>query len=123
MSCGLHNAYETGDIALFNDQNSGAGAGRAGDVRLAGFTCGATSQTGFCLELDGATGGNNAWAILALMAVYRQSGNANYLNDAITIGNWIVANLLDQTGTGYGGYYVGYPDQGVPSPKPLILGK
>ena len=46
-----------------------------------------------------------------------------YLNDAVTIGNWIIANLTDTTGTGYGGYYVGYPDQGVPPPKPLNQAK
>jgi hypothetical protein len=93
---------------------------------LAGFTCSTTltqSASDFCLVLDGATGGNNAWAILGLLAQYRQSGNAKYLNDATTIGNWIIANLTDTTGTGYGGYYVGYPDNGVPPPKPLNLGK
>jgi hypothetical protein len=127
--CGLHNAYESGDIALLNDQNqlvNGqviAEPAKAGDSRLAGFTCGASSLTGYCLVLDGATGGNNAWAILALLAAYQQSGNAKYLNDAITIGNWIIANLTDTTGTGYGGYYVGYPDEGVPPPKPLNQGK
>ena len=48
--------------------------GRAGDSRLAGFT--ATQQcprTGVCLVLDGATGGNNAFAILALLAAYKES--------------------------------------------------
>jgi len=120
--CGLHNAYESGDIALLNDQNSG-GTAKAGDSRLAGFTCGSLSPTGFCLVLDGATGGNNAWVILAVLAEYKQSGNAKYLTDAITIGNWIIANLKDTTGTGFGGYYAGYPDQGVPPPKPLNLGK
>jgi fibronectin type 3 domain-containing protein len=127
--CGLHNAYEAGDIALLNDQNqlvNGqviAEPGKAGDIRLAGFTCGAASLTGYCLVLDGATGGNNGWAILALLAEYKQSGNAKYLNDAKAIGNWIIANLTDTTGTGYGGYFVGYPDQGVPPPKPLNEGK
>jgi hypothetical protein len=127
--CALHNAYESGDIALLNDQNQLVNGqvvpepGNAGDSRLAGFTCGATSPTGFCLVLDGATGGNNAWAILALLAEYQQSGNAKYLNDATTIGNWIIANLTDTTGTGYGGYYVGYPDEGVPPPKPPNQGK
>ena len=38
--CGLHDAYESGDIALFNDQYSGTGTGKAGDSRLAGFSCG-----------------------------------------------------------------------------------
>ncbi len=119
--CGLHNAYESGDIALLNDQGGGSGgSAKAGDSRLAGFTCGALS---YCLVLDGATGGNNAWAILALLTEYKQSGNVKYLNDAITIGNWIISNLTDTTGTGYGGYYVGYPDNGAPVPKLLNRGK
>lgn len=109
-SCGLHSAYEDGDIGLFNDQNNG-GMGQAGDVRLAGFSvpqgsnlCG---QTMFCLVQDGATGGNNAFAILALAAAYQQTGNMMYLNDALIIGNWIV-NLQDPDPSGYGGYFVGY---------------
>lgn len=121
--CGLHNAYESGDIALLNDQNESSGGSKAGDIRLAGFTCGAMSPTGYCLVLDGATGGNNAWAILALLAEYKHSGDSRYLNDAITIGNWIVENLTDRTGTGFGGYYVGYPDEGTPAPKALNMGK
>jgi len=107
---GLHNAYSSGDIALLNGQSTGAAAA---NVRLAGFTCGSTSPTGFCLVLDGATGGNNAFAILSLVAAYRQFGNVTYLNDALEIANWIVGNLLDQTGSGYGGYYYGYPDMGL----------
>ena len=122
-SCGLHSAYEDGDIGLFNDQNNG-GMGKAGDVRLAGFSasaslCGATM---FCLVQDGATGGNNAFAILALAAAYQQTGNVTYLNDALTIGNWIVGYLT--SGEGYGGYYVGYAGYGDPPPvHQRILGK
>lgn len=100
--CGLHNAYESGDIGLLNDQTDGAA--KAGDSRLAGFTCGAS----FCLVSDDATGGNNAWAMLGLLAEYRQTGSTVFLNDAIAIGNWILANLTDTSGTGYGGYYAGY---------------
>ena len=110
VSCGLHNAYENGDVALLNDQNGAAGSGKAGDVRLAGFTCGTSSPTGFCLELTEVRG-NNAWAVLALAAAYQQSGNASYLSDAITIGNWIIANLTDQTGAGFGGYLCGISRQ------------
>jgi hypothetical protein len=111
-SAGLHNAYSSGDIALLNGQSTGA---LAGNVRLAGFTCGSASPTGFCLELEGATGGNNAFAILALLAAYRQFGNVTYLNDALEIANWIVGNLKDPAGTGYGGYFVGYQDQVPPA--------
>ena len=99
-SAGLHNAYESGDIALLNNQ-AGTTSGKAGDVRLAGFTANC-QPTGFCLVSDGATGGNNAFAILALAAAYEQFGNVTYLNDALEIGNWIYGNLLDTTNTGYG---------------------
>jgi hypothetical protein len=117
--CGLHNAYESGDIALLNNQAAPA-QGLAGDIRLAGFTCGSGSPTGFCLDLDGATGGNNAWVMLALLAAYQKLNDTTYLNDAITIGNWIVS-LMDTSGTGYGGYFAGYPDMGLP--KVLETGK
>lgn len=106
--CGLHNAYESGDIGLLNAQGQASGTAQAGDSRLSGFTCGPPPSTPFCLASDDATGGNNAWAMLALLAAYKQTGTATYLNDATTIGNWIVANLADNTGTGYGGYYAGY---------------
>jgi len=120
LQCGLHNAYINGSIAFYNDQMPGE-SGKAGDVRLAGFT-GPKDQclNGFCLVLDGATGGNNAWAILAFLAAYNQSNETKYLNDAIVVANWIVANLQDNTGTGYGGYYAGYTDGG---PKILERGK
>jgi hypothetical protein len=117
--CGLHDAYESGDIALFNDQYPATGIGKAGDSRLAGFTCGAN----FCNAQDTATGGNNSWAILALLDEYKASGNVKYLNDAITIGNWIIASLADNTATGFGGYYVGYSQLGQTPPKTLNLGK
>jgi hypothetical protein len=71
--------------------------------------------------LDGATGGNNAFAILALLAAFQQTANTNYLNDARTIGRWITGNLTDSSTLSYGGYFVGYPDEG--QPKVLETGK
>lgn len=122
-SSGLHNGYESGDLALRNDQ--GPGQGKAGQVRLAGFT--ASSQlcgpSGFCLVLDGASGGNNAFAVLAQAAAFQRTGNTKYLNDARTIGKWIFGNLVDPSATGFGGYFVGYADEGAPPPKPLLRGK
>lgn len=122
-STGLHSGYSSGDVALLNSQ--GPGAGQAGEVRLAGFSAGTTlcGSTAFCLLLDGATGGNVAFAMLALLAAYEEFGDDAYLEDARTLGRWVVGNLTDPTGTGFGGYYLGYPDEGVPPPKPLILGK
>jgi hypothetical protein len=121
--CGLHNAYEAGDLAFLNKQATQTGKALVGDARLAGFTCGSLSPNGYCLVLDGATGGNNACAILALLELYQRTSNSTYLNDAKTIGKWIVANLADTGGRGFGGYFVGYLDQGAPSPKPLNKGK
>lgn len=117
--CGLHDAYFSGDIALYNIQPASIGTGQAGDVRLAGFSCG-SGLTSFCSTQDTATGGNNAWALLALLDEYKASGSAKYLNDAITVGNWILA-LQDKTG--FGGYYVGYSKGGEPPPKTLNKGK
>ena len=120
---GLHSAYEAGDLAFLNAQAPSIGLGQAGDVRLSGFTasanlCGATQ---FCLVLDGGAGGNNAWATLALAAAYVHTGNLAYLNDAEELGTWIATALADNSGTGYGGYVIGYSDGG--SPKQLQLGK
>jgi hypothetical protein len=122
-SGGLHNAYENGDLALFNNQQP-PNSGQVGEARLAGFTATELCPlSGYCLTLDGATGGNNAFAILALCAAFARFDDVRYLNDAVTIGQWIVGNLTDRSGTGYGGYFVGYPDMGVPPPKPLQTGK
>ncbi|MFN7921455.1 MAG: hypothetical protein U0Q16_15240 [Bryobacteraceae bacterium] len=122
-SKGLHSGYSSGDIALFNDQS--AGGAKRGQIRFAGFSASSTlcGPSKFCLVLDGATGGNVAFAILALVEAYQKLSpqDVRYLNAAKTLGNWIYNRLLDTTGTGYGGYYLGYPDQG--QPKNLILGK
>jgi uncharacterized repeat protein (TIGR01451 family) len=121
-SCGLHSAYFDGDIAFLNQQPPPE-LGQAGDVRLAGFSSGTglCGPSGFCLVLDGASGGNNALAILAFLAAYRQSGDSTYLNDALTVANWIVANLADTSASPYGGYFAGYSDGGVP--KSRLTGK
>lgn len=120
-STGLHNAMMSGDLALHNDQ--GPNEGKQGQVRLAGFSIASSlcGPTHFCLVLDGATGGNSAFAMIALEAAYQKFQDVQYLNAARTLGNWIYLSLLDQTGNGFGGYYLGYPDQG--QPKILQKGK
>ena len=119
-SCGLHNGMSSGDLPLFNDQGPSAGLNQ---IRLSGFSIASNlcGPTHFCVVLDGATGGNNAFAILALAAAYRKLNDQRYLDAARTIGNWIYGNLLDTAGTGFGGYYLGYPDEG--KPKVLVTGK
>jgi len=108
----LHNAMFSGDLPLYNDQ--GPNQGKKGQVRLSGFsiTSNSCGPSHFCLVLDGATGGNSAFAMLALESGYRRFQDTRYLNAARVIGNWIYGNLLDNSGSGFGGYYLGYPDQG-----------
>ncbi|MEE8585426.1 MAG: hypothetical protein V3T83_11290, partial [Acidobacteriota bacterium] len=120
-STGLHSGYSGGDLPLFNDQ--GLNAGRKGEVRLAGFTAeDLCPPNGFCLVLDGATGGNVSFAILALLAAYREFEAPDCLEDARTLSRWMVQLLRDQGPASFGGYFLGYPDMGV-TPKTLIRGK
>jgi hypothetical protein len=106
-SRGLHSAYSSGDLALYNT-DGGA------EVRLAGFSAGSglCGPSQFCLVLDGATGGNNAFAVLALVKQFATTGDQRYLDTASEIGNWIYGNLFDASPSGFGGYFVGYPDEG-----------
>ncbi|NOT62002.1 MAG: hypothetical protein HOP19_17445 [Acidobacteria bacterium] len=122
-SVGWRNAYENGPQGLFNDQPQ-PGA-KAGEMRLAGFSASPSlcGPTGYCLVLDGAYGGNEAFAILAMIAAGLRLNQPTYLADAEKVGRWMIEKLTDRTGTGYGGYYLGYPDEGVPAPKPLLTGK
>src|ERR1700760_3777441 len=49
--------------------------------------------------------GDQSWAGMALAQLYRRTGNAIYLNAAIKVGNWIVANTYNTLGPG--GYSFG----------------
>jgi hypothetical protein len=93
-------------------------------VRLGGFSAGTElcGPSGFCLVLDGATGGNNAFALLALLATFQVFDDERYLDDARAIGRWIVDLLKDSSDAGFGGYFLGFPDEGV-FPKTLVRGK
>lgn len=111
---GLHNAYESGDLPLLNDQSEGVA--KAGQIRLAGFSASTSlcGHTGFCLVLDGATGGNNAFAMLGLLDAYKRFTDPRYLNAARTIGAWIFGQLADTSSGGFGGYFLGFNDGGHP---------
>jgi hypothetical protein len=98
--------------------------GKAGDIRFAGFTATVfCAPSTYCLDLDDASGGNNAFAMLALLAAYDQFHDPRYLNDAEEIGTWIIDNLADTSGLGYGGYFAGYFGLNVGKPGVLNQGK
>ncbi len=120
-SRGLHSGYSSGDLGLNNGQG---GPVEAGQVRLAGFSADLCAPSGFCLVLDGTTGGNDAFAILALIEASDRLGEPRYLNAAIELGRWIVGSLEDDSGAGFGGYFLGYPDGGATrGPETKVLGK
>lgn len=135
-SRGLRDAYMSGDLATRNSQ-AGGGA-TAGQTRLAGFSTDPrlVGESGFALVLDGAFGGNNAFGIMALMSAYSKLGDEKYLVGAEEIAKWIYENLHDPNGPHfpadeapgdetYGGYFLGYPDQGEVKDRvtSLIRGK
>ena len=60
--------------------------------------------------------------MLALLDGFERLNDVRYLADARTLATWIVENLADRTGISFGGFYLGYPDEGV-IPKPLIKAK
>ncbi len=104
---GLHDGYSSGELPLRNDQL--LGDGKRGEIRLAGYSGGLPcGPTGYCLVLEGATGGANAFAQLALLDAYDALGDVAYLDAAREIATWIVENLRDRAVAGYGGYFLGY---------------
>ena len=120
---GLQNGYFAGDLPLFNSQGP-LPSSQQGDVRLAGFWVPACQGCGgsFKLLLDGATGGNGAFAIMALVGAYGVTGKTRYLDDARQIGRWIIGQLFDDSTGGFGGFFVGFQDDGLPA-NVLIRGK
>lgn len=107
---GLHDAYQGGDIA------SGPGSSAGGEVRLAGFSVG-ENQEQYYLVQDGASGGNNAFAIFALVRAFQAFGDPRYLETARDIGHWIVGTLKDSRSLddGFGGYVIGFVEGGAPN--------
>lgn len=80
----------------------------------------------YCLVLDGTTGGNNAFAMLALLGasrVFEPDKPGRYLRAARSIGKWIDLNLLDTDPASYGGFFLGWNDEGQISKGIFLTGK
>ena len=110
----LRNAYQGGDLALPPGWTPN---GRVDTVRMPGWY---DSQTHQWLEdkIQVSTyTGNMAWAMLALLAYYDTNGGDQYLNAAITMGEWIESNCRDERGSG--GYTAGF-EGWEPNPTKLM---
>lgn len=97
---GLLSCFSSGDVGLKND----SGGARAGTGRPCGFSVG----TDYRVVLDGATGGQNAVVILALLRGFAAFKDDRYLSTARGLANWIQEKLADPSTQGFGGYYYGY---------------
>ncbi|MBI3467438.1 MAG: hypothetical protein HY000_30890, partial [Planctomycetes bacterium] len=90
----LRSDYAAGDIALPPGWTPN---GRVGTVPVPGFFDEA-EQRFFEIEQGAIDTGNNAWAMIALLALYRRTGHQTYLETAETLGNFI-RGFRNDTGT------------------------
>lgn len=101
----LRNAYMAGDLVT---PPGWLPNGRERTCRLPGWT---DSETGIWQESGehvGSGTGNLAWAMIALLNYYQRWGGAEYLEAAITLGEWIDLHTRDERWQG--GYMGGYND-------------
>jgi hypothetical protein len=98
----IRTAYSTGDIALFPGWLAN---GKAGTVPISGFydlQSQAYEEVADNLDIDT---GNNAWAMIALLALYQETLDTNYLTTAQAIGQ-VINTFRSDTGT-YQGFLGG----------------
>lgn len=100
----LRSAYAAGDIHLPAGWEP---QGRVGAVPVPGFYAEST-KTFYPVEQGAMDVGNNAWAMLALEALYKQTGDTKYRDAACKVGNYIRSFRID-AGT-YQGFTGGIDD-------------
>lgn len=97
----LRSAYTAGDLALPPGWTPN---GRVGTVAIPGFFDEA-QQRFFEVEQGAVDTGNNAWAVVALIALYRQTQQSMYLDAAKKIGAWLLTQK--QSSGAYQGFLGG----------------
>lgn len=110
----LRDVYTAGDLALPPGWTPN---GKKGTVPIPGFFD-EERQEFIEIEQGGVSTGNNAWALLALLALHRRTGEPDYLETAIGIGHFIQQFQADD-GT-YQGFRGGLddPETGAPKDRP-----
>jgi hypothetical protein len=109
----LRDAYAAGDIALPPGWTPN---GKTGTVPIPGFFD-EDQQRFFEIEQSGLSTGNEAWAMLALLALHRKTGEPRYLGTALRLGRF-VRKFEASTGT-YQGFRGGLDDpETVATPRP-----
>lgn len=107
----LRTAYAAGDISLppgWTPNN------RAGTAPTPGFYW-EPQQTFFEVEQNAVDVGNNAWAMIALLALHKATGEPSYLETARRLGEFI-ATFRETTGT-YQGFLGGLENPESPAPS------
>jgi hypothetical protein len=100
----LRSAYAAGDIAVPNGWTPN---GRSGVVPIPGFYIEAT-KTFHEIDQEAIDVGNNAWAVVALRALYQRTAEASYLDAACRLANFI-HSFRNDSGT-YRGFRGGVND-------------
>lgn len=108
----IRSAYAAGDLVLPPGWTPN---GVVGAVILPGFFC-EQPQMFFEVGQEALDVGNNAWVMIALLALYRATGEPSYLDAAIDIGQFI-QGFQNNTGT-YQGFQGGFQPFEVPGSPP-----
>ncbi|MDR2120465.1 MAG: hypothetical protein LBP64_06290 [Tannerella sp.] len=104
---GLRNGYSAGDPTSFPGWVSASG--KSPFAKLTGFFDVASQVWFEDYYSDSYSTGNNAWAILAFLEVWRQSKKTEYLEAACAVADYIVT-LKDNANGGFKGGWEGFDD-------------
>jgi hypothetical protein len=110
----IRSAYAAGDIAL---PPGWLANGRTGTVPIPGFYSEATT-TFYEVEQQAIDTGNNAWVMVALLALHQRTNDPAYLEMARKIGHFIQS--FRNTAGQFQGFLGGTdsPEAAIPSPRP-----
>jgi hypothetical protein len=104
---GVRNGYSAGNPESFPGWVSASG--KSPFAKLVGFFDVGSRQWQEDYYSDSYSTGNNAWVIIALLEVWRQSGKIGYLEAACTISDYIYT-LKDEVNGGFKGGWEGFDD-------------